>query len=152
MGGCKNSGGGQIPKLDTQIEKKVKISSGSEEYECKLFHTPEGLTTLTFTYPENLKDFTISRGGESFEITKSGLEAKYAKDPLPKNSAIKRFIEILNAFGSEESNFSFKKSEEGEKIYKGNIENKECEVVLNDSGEIIRVCMHNPDAEVQFVP
>ncbi len=150
--GCsKNVLDGQLPKLETKIEKDVKITSENEEYECKLFHTPEGLTTLTFTCPDTLKDFTISRSGGEFKINKSGLEAEYVKDPLPKDSAIKCLMDILSIFSSDERNFSFKKSEEGEKTYEGNVENRECEVVLNDTGEIIRICMHNPEVEFEFI-
>lgn len=150
MTGCQGSPDSQIPKLDGVIEKEVKISSPDEQYECKISHTPEGLTTLTFTSPQSLKDFTISRGCGKFGVTQSGLEAEYMKDPLPKDSAVKHFMDILDVLSSDERVFSLKNVEEGEKIFKGIFENKECEVVLSEKNEIIRICMHSPDIEVEF--
>ena len=150
LGGCNASlVDTNIPKLNTQLESTVKISSSNEEYECKLFHTPEKLTTLTFVSPENLKDFTISCREGMYEITQGGLEGEYTKNPLPKNSGIRSFIEILDILSGDERVLTFKNEEEGEKVYSGSIENKEC-IVVGKNNNIVRVSIKNPDLEVEF--
>lgn len=150
LAGCQNAVDSQIPKIDSNIESNVKIYSQETEYSFKVFHSPEGLTTVSFISPQNLKDFTISRNGGKFEVTQGGLQAEYMKDPLPQNAAVKYFMDVLDALSSEERNFNLKKQEEGEKTYKGTIENSECEVVLNNKGNIIRISAQNPAMEAEF--
>ena len=148
--GCSTTVDSQIPKLNAPLESNVKIVSSAEEYECKVFHTPEKVTTLTFVSPNNLKDFTISCTEGTYEVTQGGLEGEYTKNPLPKNSGIRGFVEILDVLSSDDRKLTLKKEEEGEKIYNGLIENKECTVVLGKKGNIIRVSIVNPELEVEF--
>ena len=150
IGGCNTTAENCIPRLNNKIEGNVKISSANEEYECRIFHTPEKITTLTFISPDNLKDFTISCREGMYEVTQGELEGEYTKNPLPKNSGIRNFIEILNNLSNEERIFKLKKEEEGERIYSGLIENKECSIVLGKNDNLIRISIQNPELEVEF--
>ena len=139
-----------IPQMTSKIENNAKISFQDNEYECNVLHTPEGLTTLTFSSPESLKDFTISRNCGKYEVTQGGLQGEYMKEPLPKDSPIKYFIDVLDALDDNERPFKLKSEEEGEKIYSGNLNDKECIVILGRKGEIIRIEMQEPKFEVLF--
>lgn len=139
-----------IPQATSKIENSVKISFQDNEYECNVLHTPEGLTTLTFNSPESLKDFTISRNCGKYEVTQGGLQGEYMKEPLPKDSPIKYFIDILDVLDDNERPFHLKSEEEGEKTYSGNLNDKECTVVLSRKGDIIRIQMQDPKFEVEF--
>lgn len=139
-----------MPQITSKIENNVKISFQDNEYECNVLHTPEGLTTLNFNSPESLKDFTISRNCGKYEVTQGGLQGEYMKEPLPKDSPIKYFIDVLDALDDNERQFKLKSEEEGEKIYSGNLGEKECTVVLGRKDEIIRIEMQEPKFEVQF--
>lgn len=139
-----------IPQITSKIESNIKISFQDNEYECSMLHTPEGLTTLNFNSPESLKDFTISRNCGKYEVTQGGLQGEYMKEPLPKDSPIKYFIDILDVLDDNERPFKLKSEEEGEKIYSGNLAEKECTVVLGRKDEIIRIEMQEPKFEVQF--
>lgn len=139
-----------IPQITSKIENNAKISFQDNEYECSVLHTPEGLTTLKFNSPESLKDFTISRNCGKYEVTQGELQGEYMKDPLPKDSPIKYFIDVLDALNDNERPFKLKNEEEGEKIYSGNLGEKECTVILGRKGEIIRIETQEPKFEVQF--
>lgn len=139
-----------IPQITSKIENNVKVSFRDNEYECNVFHTPEGLTTLTFSSPESLKDFTISRNCGKYEVTQGGLQGEYMKDPLPEDSPIKYFIDVLDVLNDNERPFKLKNEEESEKIYSGDLSGRECDVVLNRKGEIVRIGMQEPKFEVEF--
>lgn len=150
LASCQSRADSQAPKIDSNIESNVKISSNDAEYSVKVFHSPEGLTRVSFISPQNLKDFAISRNDGKFEVTQGGLQAQYMKEPLPQNAAVRCFMDILDALSSEERNFNLKKQEEDEKTYKGTVENNECEVVFNNKGNIIRISAQNPKMEAEF--
>lgn len=149
--GCENTVvDSTIPQLNSKFENEARVSFQDNDYECKILHTPEGLTTITFVSPPSLKDFTISRNCGKYEITQGKLEGEYIKDPLPKDSPLKHFIDVLDVLNNSERPFKLKKEEEGEKIYSGSLEGKDCDIILGKKGDIIRVSMQNPKLEVQF--
>jgi len=152
MGGCKSKENEMIPKVDNKIENSVKISSPNSEYECKVFHTPEGTTTVKFISPASLREFMISRSGGKYEVSHGELEGEYLKDPIQNNCAIKYMIDILEELNKEERAFKFKSEEEGEKTYSGIIEGKECTVVLNSKKELIRISLEDLGINIEFRP
>ena len=151
MVGCKNTGDNTIPQMTSQIEKIVKITSGDEAYECRVCHTPEGTTTINFISPKNLEGFTISESGEKYGVAQGELQGEYSKHPIMENSAIKYLIDVLDNLGSAERNFKYKNTEEGERSYVGTLSGKECEVVLNNKSEIIKVIVKDLGIKIDFI-
>ena len=146
LSGCNNSEVSEFTNVNNNIESEIKIKSKDNEYKCKIFHTPEGLNTVTFSYPKNLEGFTISRNCGKYEVVQKELQGEYIKDPLPEDSEIRKLMDILDTLNREESGFNLKSEEEGEKTFVGN----ESEVVLDKKGNIVRVSLKNPEAEIEF--
>ena len=150
ISGCNNAVDKSFPIQNNVIERDVKISLACQQYEGKVYHSPEGLTSITFSSPQNLKDFTISRNSGKFEITQNGLEGQYTKQPLPQNSELRYFMDILDTISGDKSKLTLKKEEEGEKLYSGVINNNEFSIILGKNNDIIRISMNNPEMEVEF--
>ena len=152
IGGCKSKENETIPTIDNKIENSVKISSQNNEYECKVFHTPEGTTTVKFISPANLRGFIISRSGGKYEVSQDDLEGGYLRDPIQNNCAVKYMIDVLEELNKDERTFKFKSEEEGEKTYSGLIDGKGCDVILNSKGELIRISLEDLGINIEFRP
>jgi len=149
VSGCKNLGN-EIPQFDSKIESDVKINCKNENYECKIFYVPEGISSISFEKPSNLKGFTISRNDDKFVLSKDGLEVNYAKDPLPNNTFLRFFMDILENIFKEKEKLVLKNEEEGERVYEGICNEKKYEVVLSKKGQILRISCKNPELDVGF--
>lgn len=149
VSGCKNLGN-EIPHFDSKIESDVKINCKNENYECKIFYVPEGISSISFEKPSNLKGFTISRNDDKFVLSKDGLEVNYAKDPLPNNTHLRFFMDILENIFKEKEKLVLKNEEEGERVYEGICSEKKYEVVLSKKGQILRISCQNPELDVEF--
>ena len=149
ISGCKNSSN-EILQFDSKIESDVKISCKNENYECKIFYAPEGISSISFEKPSNLGSFTISRSGDKFVLSKDGLEVNYSKDPLPKDTSLRLFMDILENIFKEKDKLVLKNEEEGEKIYEGVCNEKKYEVVLSKKNQIIRILCKEPELDVEF--
>ncbi len=144
--GCNSSDINEFTHINNNIENEIKIKSKGNEYKCKIFHTPEGLNTITFNYPKRLEGFTISRNCGKYEVVQKELQGEYMKDPLPEDSEIRQLMDILDSLSKEETGFNLKGEEEGEKTFVGN----ESEIVVDKKGNIIRVVLKNPKSEIEF--
>ena len=56
LSGC-NKNSQEFPGINSIIDKKVKITSGNEEYTGNLIYSPEGIFSINFESPENLNNF-----------------------------------------------------------------------------------------------
>jgi len=144
--GCNNSEINEFNKVNSNIESEVKIKSKDNEYKCKVYHTPEGLNTITFISPKNLEGFTISRNCGKYEVIQKELQGEYLKDPLPEDSELRKLMDILDNMSREEPGYNLKSEEEGERTYSG----EESEIVVDKRGNIIRIILKNPEAEMEF--
>ena len=56
LSGC-NKNSQEFPGINSIIDKKVKITSEDEESTGNLTYSPEGIFSISFDSPENLKNF-----------------------------------------------------------------------------------------------
>lgn len=144
--GCNNGEINEFNKVNSNIESGVKIKSKDSEYQCKVCHTSEGLNTITFISTKNLEGFTISRNCGKYEVIQKELQGEYLKDPLPEDSELRKLMDVLDNLNREEPGYNLTKEEEGERTYSG----EEGEIVVDKKGNIIRIILKNPKAEIEF--
>ncbi len=136
--GCgKNLLGDSVDPV-TNFESDVQAEANNKKYEFKIFHTPEGINTVTFSKPENIKDLTFSWESGKYTVAMKDLSGEFNVEPLTEDSFIGCMIKVLNSLNDRE-NLKQVSDEEGEKTLKGRCENIDYEITVNKKGEIIRV-------------
>ena len=133
----------------TQFESDVQAEANNKKYEFKLFHTPEGVNTITFSKPEDIKGLTISWEGGKYKVSMKDLSGEFNKEPLAEDSFILCMIKVLNSLNDKE-NLQLISEEEGEKTFKGKCENINYEITVNKKGEIIRLVIPESNVIANF--
>lgn len=149
ISGCKKISN-EIAQFDSKIENDVKINCENENYECNIYCTAEGISSIFFQKPNNLNGLMISKQSEKYILSKDGLEANYLKNPLPNNTSLRFFIDILENILKEKEKLILKNEEEGEKIYEGVCDEKKYEVVLSKKNQILKISCQKPKLCVEF--
>lgn len=144
LSGC-NKNSQEFPGINSIIDKKVKITSGDEESTGNLTYSPEGIFSISFDSPENLKNFKITRNCDKYEISQGDLQGKFTKNIIQENSEISKIIEIFDNMKGD--NYKFKKTEESEKIYNNN----ETELRFDKENNLLRIDTKNPEISIEFL-
>jgi len=144
LSGC-NKNSQEFPGINSIIDKKVKITSGDEEYTGNLIYSPEGIFSINFESPENLNNFKITRNCDKYEISQGDLQGEFTKNIIQENSKISKIIEILDNINN--NNYKFKEIEETERIY----DNSETELRFDKNNNLLRIDTKNPEISIEFL-
>ena len=113
MAGCGENILNKNQEIVTNFESEVKITADDQtKYFGTLVHTPEGVTTLTFNSPENLKGLSYSIAGGKYELSKNSLVAEYNKMPFSKNSYVFYLLSFLDFISNAENQSKIMKNKE----------------------------------------
>ena len=149
MAGCGKNILGKNQEIVTNFESEVKINVDDQnEYAGTLVHTPEGLTTFTFSKPENLKGLSYSINSGKYEMRKNGLIGEYSMMPFPKNSYMFYLISFLDSVSNQENQSKITKNKENFRIV---CENEKFDFTLDENGRIKSVCMPSKNLKVEFL-
>jgi hypothetical protein len=133
----------------TQFEGDVQVEANDKKYEFKIFHTPEGMSTITFSKPDDIKGLTFSWESGKYTVSMKNLSGEFNTEPLADDSFIACIIKVLNSLNDKE-NLQRISEEEGEKTFKGECENTDFEITVNKKGEIIRILVPEPKIVANF--
>ena len=145
LGGCAKNLLNDSVDLVANFESDVRLKENNKEYEFKILHTPEGINTITFKKPENIKGLTLSWENGKYKISMKELSGEFIAEPLTENSSIGLVVKILNSLNDRE-NLKYVSSQEGENLFKGKCENIDYEIKVNNQGKIM--CIMIPERNI----
>ena len=143
--GCDKNAFNDSGDLIINFESDVHVEANNKTYEFKIFHTPEGINTVTFSKPESIKGLAFSWESGKYKVLMKDLSGEFNIEPLTEDSFVSCIIKVLNSLNDKE-NLNRISDEEGEKTFKGKCENMDYEITVNRKGEIIRIIL--PDQKV----
>lgn len=135
--------------LVTNFECDAQIEVNNKKYECKVFHTPEGINTVTFSKPENIKGLTFLWESGKYKVSMKDLSGEFNIEPLSDNSFVSCIIKVLNSLNDKE-NLKRASCEEGEETLKGKCDNMDFDITVNSKGEIIRIFIPGNNITANF--
>ena len=148
MAGCGKNILNKNQEIVTNFESAVKITADDQtNYFGTLVHTPEGVTTLTFNSPENLKGLSYSVAGGKYELSKNSLVAEYNKMPFSKNSYVFYLLSFLDFISNAENQSKIMKNKEKYEVV---CENEKFSFTLDESGRIKSVCMLSKNLNIEL--
>jgi hypothetical protein len=78
------------------FEKTAIIKSKNFETKCLISRTQQGVTNITVTSPETIKDLEFNWLGNSTEMSLLDITSKTEKNMLPNTSTFQAIVKILN--------------------------------------------------------
>jgi hypothetical protein len=145
LSGC----GNDYVDLITNFEGIVRVEANDKKYEFKIFHTPEGVSTVTFVEPKEINGLTFYWENGKYTVSMNNLSGEFTSEPLTDDSFVVRIIKVLNSLNDKES-LKRSEGEEGEEIIKGKCDNMDYEVAVNKKGEIVRMTIPESDIVASF--
>ena len=145
LNGCKKNVLDSTPEISTEMDGMVSIHCKDEKYKGKIIHKPEGLTTIIFEEPQNLKGLTYSFSGGKYEVSMQGLSGEFTASPFSKSSPIFCIDKLL---------ISLKDTQNIKKIERNHIkidcDGTEYELYIDSSGKIQSITAPSLELDINF--
>ncbi len=149
LGGCKKDFINDSLKINPNIESKFSIEEGGHKYSGEIIHLPEGVTNISFNYPENLDGFSLEFKNGKYVISQKKLSGEYSLNPLEEKSIINFMVKALDSLKSGEKLQSINKQDE-KLVFKKNIDGTDFEVIADSNGKILKINIPSKEAEINF--
>lgn len=148
LGGCsKNKLGSN--GISSVFDGEVSIKINGEEYECELRHTPEQVSRIEITKPEQLNGLVFTWEGNKYKILWKDLECEFNKDVLPQSAFMEAIVDVLNSItGNENLNYD---SVSGEgSVFSGKCAVGDFEITADKNGVIKNVSIPSINLKADF--